>query len=51
MAESWDDWTRLGVPLDSPLIKKFREEILTRVSELREQEPTPNANVMWSGVG
>ena len=50
MAESWDDWTRLGVPLDSPLIKKFREEILTRVSELREQEPNPNANVMWCGV-
>ncbi len=50
MAESWQDWTILGLSVDNPLVTKFGEEILARVSELEELEPNPVADVMWCGV-
>ncbi len=50
MAESWTDWTSEGIHLDDPLVKRFSEEILIRLSVLQELEPEPNADVMWCGV-
>jgi len=50
MAESWNDWTSLGLQIDSPLIQRFTEEIVARVGELEKLEPNPNASVMWCGV-
>ena len=50
MAYSFDGWARLGMPIDSPLVTKFQEEIFARISELQELEPNPVADVMWCGV-
>ena len=50
MTESWGDWSKLGVPIDSPYVTNFGEEVLARVVELEKEEPNPTADVMWCGV-
>jgi hypothetical protein len=50
MVGSLDEWYQVGAPMESPLVEKFRLDILARVSELEVLEPNPNSDVMWCGI-
>ena len=51
MALSWADWLERGAPSsDNPTVRRYREEVLRRISELEKEEPSPNADIALCGI-
>jgi hypothetical protein len=47
---SWTAWAEKGARVNSPLVARYTEEITRRLSELEQEEPSPNAEITWCGI-
>jgi hypothetical protein len=50
MAESFSEWSELGVRWEESGGERYISAITERLAELRQLEPEPNADVMWCGT-
>ena len=50
IARSYRDWSETGRNFNAEGIDDYREAVFSRVEELRQLEPEPNADVMWCGA-
>ena len=51
MAVAWSGWSETGARLDDePLLVEYRDEVLSRLSELEKAEPSPSTDIAWGGI-